>query len=174
MNTSMTPELGEAALFLIGILLSALLLLLLFLPFVTRFRLPRFARISGLDADAVVAALRAGLPRADMVVVEVVAGEAGQTVVARRPPNIFRLSVHPDAEGARLTLAQDGLTDADLARLTVLTGTALGYASVKIHRLLGHAGATLRWHGSPEDQGPGAARPVRGIRRLFVQLSPWH
>ena len=174
MNTSMTPELGEAALFLIGILLSALLLLLLFLPFVTRFRLPRFATITGLSADAVVAALRSALPRADMVVVEVAPLEGGQQVVARRPPNIFRLSVTADGDGARLAIEQDGLQAADLARLTVLTGTALGYASVKIHRILGAAGGTLRWHQSPEPEGPGAARPVRGVRRIFVQLSPWH
>jgi hypothetical protein len=171
--------------------MGVLLLAVLFFPFVTHLKVRTLARVRGRDPDDVVGLVGRALARDGFSVTQVEASVQRRDVHVQSPDNpdffdtelalskganAFRLRfVSPEGEAPRqvlVALTQDNLTDAQRAKMTVLTGTPLAWCALRIHTALTRAGLTPTWAESEgQAQSP---TPLSALRKMVVALSPWH
>lgn len=167
----------ELPLFIIGAMMSGLLLLVLFLPFVLRFRLRRHVRfdlsVDGTLAD-VLEAYAEDLRRHDTEVLSIDA-EAG-VLVARRAANTLTAHVEGGPRRFAMRLDADGMDlDAiDRGRASVLTVTPLAWFALRLDSTL----ARLHLAGPPTwAQGLGhadaAARPAPWFHAHVIRVNPF-
>lgn len=167
----------ELPLFIIGAVMSGLLLLVLFLPFVLRFRLHRYVRFD-LSVDGslaeVLEAYAADLRRHDAEVLSI-DPEAG-VLVARRAANTLTAHVEGGPRRFAMRLDADGMDlDAiDRGRASVLTVTPLAWFALHLEATL----ARLHLAGPPAwGQGPGGAdtvaRPTPWFHAHLIRVNPF-
>lgn len=184
-------EMGEMALFLIGAVLSILLVSVLFFPFVTKFKVRTRARVRGMGHHDLVGLVGNALARAGFSVTQVELPPQHRPPHARTPETIYyddvelraakgancfhvRVTAPEEVEDpeALIELVLDGQTPAQRAAMTVLTGTPLAWCALTIDTALKRARLKPGWT-ERDDQAPALA-PLTATKRLVVMMSPWH
>ncbi len=167
----------ELPLFIIGAVMSALLLLVLFLPFVLRFRLRRYVRfdlsVDGTPAE-VLEAYAEKLRRHDAAVLSI-EPEAGR-LTARRAANTLTAHLEGGPRRFAVRLDTDGMDLAaiDRGRASVLTVTPLAWFALRLEATLNrlHLAAPPAW-----GHGPGgadeASRPTPWFHAHLVRVNPF-
>ncbi len=170
----------ELPLFIIGAVMSATLLLVLFAPFVLRFRLRRFCRftlaVDGTPREAL-DAFAADLRTVEVEVVDIEADATSGLLRARRAATTLTATVQAhSARTLTITLAVDAtdLAALDSAPTTALTGTTLAWFALRLQHTMGRlklAGAAA-WSQSAGGEAP-ASRPVPWWTGHLVRLNPF-
>ena len=175
-NPAEVLAIGEIALFLIGIVLSIILLSILLLPSLARFRVPHWVRLSRSDAqgdpseDDQPELLRWVAEQAKRRGFIIKSLSEDQLVLTRDQATSYQINLILDGEGLSIFRHGDEVLQSE--HLSILSGAGVAWLVIVCDEAIKGQGRSLEWSWDHEFSTT-AAVPFSRVMGQAILLNPW-
>ncbi len=170
-NPTTVLAIGEVALFMIGTLLSIILLGILLLPSLARFTVPHWVKLNerdeGSDHQELFDLLTAKLAHHGY---QVVSRDENLMVITK--DGATRYHLYQQRGSRRLSLFRQGDETDHSAPTSILAGAGIGWVVILCHQTLTEQGQEPVW-GWDENLTKTAKKPFSAIMEQVILLNPW-
>ena len=166
-NPQTVLAIGELALFLIGIILSIILLAILLLPSLMRFTVPHWVRVKNEKEQSLFDLI---IPKLAHHGYQIISIDELEMVITKDNATRYHIYLHPS--GTRLSMFRQG-DEVDRSEPTsILAGAGIGWVVILCHQALLAAKEKPTWGWDPEFNRS-APEPFSSIMKQSITLNPW-